>query len=128
MKLDAKHFKAINFMCMGMSNAETARELNVCPETISKWRSDFDFKARLNASLKENDEFIREKMRLLSTKAVDSLVSVLDDPETPAQDKITASLKVLEINKVSQGYIGSSNAKTLEQEKKQDDFLEEYNL
>ena len=50
------------------------------------------------------------------------------DVEAPHKERLTASLKVLEIINIKPSYIGSTNPQVLRKEKEQDDLLEQYNL
>ena len=47
MKLNPTHYLAIDMLACGESNKAIAEKLNVAPETVSKWRGDFDFQAAL---------------------------------------------------------------------------------
>jgi len=114
MKLTAQNHRAIELLAAGNNGKDTAEKLNLTQETISRWRGDFDFRARLNDILMDNQEAVGERLRQLSTLALETLEITLKDDQTPARDKITASLKVLELAKVTPQKIGSSDAKTLQ--------------
>jgi uncharacterized protein YjcR len=47
---------------MGLTNKAVAEELNIAPETISHWKSDFTFQAELNVLLKFNQESIQDRL------------------------------------------------------------------
>ncbi len=62
MKLIPQHHKATELFSMGLTNKAVAEELNIAPETISHWKSDFTFQAELNVLLKFNQESIQDRL------------------------------------------------------------------
>lgn len=58
MKLSPQHRRAITLLSEGLPNKIVAQELNIVPETISRWRADFDFKSSLNSLLSENQALL----------------------------------------------------------------------
>ncbi len=128
MKLTAKHHLAISFLASGLNNKETAEEIDVTPEAISRWKADFDFKAELNSLLKVAQEEAQNKLRSLSSLALSTIEEIIQDIDLPAKDRLNASIKVLELMNVKAGVIGSTNASVLKSEKEQSELLESYNL
>lgn len=128
MRLTAKHHLAISFLASGLNNKETAEEIDVTPEAISRWKADFDFKAGLNSLLKVAQEEAQNKLRFLSSLALSTIEEIIQDIDLPAKDRLNASIKVLELMNVKAGVIGSTNASVLKSEKEQSELLESYNL
>ncbi len=128
MKLTPQHHKAIELFSTGLTNKAVAEELNIAPETISRWKSDFTFQAELNALLKFNQESIQDRLRHLSSTALDTIEAVMLDNKATRKDRLTASLKILEIAGVTAQNIGSTNPQALEKEKAERDFLESLSM
>lgn len=126
MKLSPQHHQAIILLSEGLNNKEVADRLGVAHETISRWKADFNFQAELNTVLKANHEAQTEKLRRLSSVALDTIEQVMLDGGTPHRDKLTAAFKVLEITKLRQSSLGSRNASTLEQQHKESELLGQY--
>ncbi len=124
MKLTPQHHKAIELFSTGLTNKAVAEELNIAPETISRWKSDFAFQAELNRLLRFNQEAIQDRLSHLSTVALDTIEAVMTDNEAPHKDRLTASIKLLEIAQVTAKNIGSTDPQTLEKEKAERAFLE----
>lgn len=123
MKLTPQHHKAIEALAMGENNKSVAEKLNLAPETVSRWRSDFDFQAALNSVLAENRESTKDRLRHLSGVALETIEAIMTDSEAPAKDRLTAALKVLEFSKLSVGRVPSTDAAILRKEKAQNDFM-----
>ena len=118
----------VTLLARGSNGKDTAEKLGVTTETVSRWRSDFDFQAALNQLLIEAQQESKDKLRHLSSVALATLEDLMSDLDTSAKDRLTAALKILEITNVKTGVIGSTNANVLKSEKEQDDLLESYNL
>ncbi len=126
MKITAQHHKAIILLAEGMNNKSVAEALGVAPETVSRFKNDYDFQAELNKVLNANHASSQEKLRHLSNIALSTIEAVLLDGETPPRDKLTAAFKVLEITRLRQGNIGSTNPATLEKQAQDDKLLDGY--
>ncbi len=126
MKLTPQHHKAIILLSEGLNNKEVAEQLKLAPETISRYKADFNFKAELNSLLNANLEAQQDKLRSLTSVALETIESVLVDNEAPHRDKITAAFKVLELTRLKQGRIGSSNPTTLQKQSEEDSLLDSY--
>jgi len=124
MKLSPQHRRAISLLAQGMSNKAAAEELGLAPETVSRWKSDFDFKAALNELLQENQRAQQERLRALSSTALTTIETIMTDSTTPAKDRLTAALKVLELTQIAPEKIGSSNADVLAKEDENNKFFE----
>jgi len=128
MKLSAQHLKAIEALAMGKNVKNVAKELGIAPETVSRWRGDFEFQASLNAMLEEARQSTKDRLRHLSNVALDTVEEILTDCEAPHKDRVTAAFKILELVSTSTGNIGSTNAAVLKREKEQSDLLESYGM
>ncbi len=128
MKLSEKHHLAITLLATGLNSKETAEQIGVTPEAISRWKADFDFKAELNAMLKTIQVEAQDKLRHLSNIALSTIEEIMLDSDSPAKDRLSASIKVLELANIKTGVVGSSNASVLRNQKEQDDLLESYHL
>ncbi len=128
MKLTEKHYLAITLLATGLTSKETAEQVGVTPEAVSRWKADFKFKAELNMMLKTAQIEAQDKLRHLSSLALSTIEEIMLDCEAPHKERLTASLKILEIVKIKPPYIGSTNPQVLRKEKEQDDLLESYNL
>ena len=124
MKLTTQHTRAIELLALGETGRSTAQKLGVSEETVSRWKSDFDFMAALNSLLQDNKEAVQARLRSLSDVALQTIESVMRDPETPAKEKLSASFKVLELTSINAPEIGSDNPAKLKQKKQSYDFLE----
>lgn len=128
MKIEPKHHKAIDLLITGSSINLIAKELNVRRETISIWKNDFDFQAQLNKALKANSEAAQERLRHLSGIALETIEKIMKDTDSPAKDRLTAAVKILDITQLSIGEIGSTNPDILQKEQQQNDLLDAYML
>jgi len=124
MKLTPQHHRAIELFTTGMNNKGVADAVNVTPECVSRWMADFEFKGALNELLSSNQEATRERLRHLSIIALETIESLMIDIETPARDRLTAALKVIELSDVKVGRVGSSNAEVLAKEEENNKFFE----
>ena len=128
MKLTAQNLKAIELLASGVNGKDTSEKIGVTPETISRWRSDFAFQAELNKLLVIAQQESSDKIRHLATVALDTLETLITDTDTPPKEKLTASIKILELVNVKSCSIGSTNATVLEKEYQQDKLLESFHL
>jgi len=128
MKLTPRHNKAIELLASGATVKNVAEKLGIAPETVSRWRGDFDFQAALNALLHESQTAARERLWHLSGVALDTVEEILTDSEAPPKDRLQAAFKVIQITETSAGHVGSTNAAVLKREKEQSDLLESYGM
>ena len=123
MNLKPVHHKAILLMAEGQTNKAIAESLKVAPETVSSWRGDYDFKAALNKLLQANNQYQQDKIRTMATTALDTIENLMNDSECPPKDRLTAALKILELNKLSAGHIGETDPVLLQAEEQQSEEL-----
>ncbi len=128
MKLKPIHHQAILLFAANCKNKDIAEKLKVAPETISVWRNDYAVQAEINKILEANNKAASDKMRSLSMVALETIESVLVDNKAPHRDRLTAAIKVLELNRVSQSRIGATNAAVLAKEAEEDKLLSGYGL
>jgi len=126
MKLTPTHLKACDLLASGMSNMEVSKEINTAPETVSRWKNDFDFAARYNGILNARQTAAEEGLRELSAIAIDTIKSIMTDTEAPSRERLAAALKIIEVNKLRPARMQSSNPVELEEEKKRDELLGDY--
>lgn len=124
MKLTPQHYKAIELLAMGGNNKSVAERLDIAPETVSRWRSDFEFQAAMNKIIDEAQKTAKDRLRHLSGVALETIENVLLDKETPPRDRMTAAFKILELTQVSAPKIGSTNARVLKAKKEENDLFE----
>jgi len=128
MKLKPIHHQAILLMAANSSNKDIAETLKVAPETVSVWRNDYAVQAELNKILEANNKAASDKMRSLSMVALETIAEVLTDKQAPHKDRLTAAIKVLELNRVKQSRIGATSEAVLANEAKEDELLGNYGL
>ena len=130
MRIEPKHEKAITLMVQGLNCKTVAEQIGVSPETVSRWRGDHSFKAALNTQLKAINEYQQDKLRAMATTALSTIESLMNDTETPAKDRLTAALKILEITQLETRDISIADAKILKAQAREDIEIYEdlYNL
>jgi len=95
--MNAQHHRAIALLAEGMSNKQTAEALSIAPETVSRYKSDADFKEELNSVLLANKEASADRLNSLAGVALDTIKELMTDKNTPPKERLTASLKVIEL-------------------------------
>lgn len=72
--LTKKQLLAINLLVMeGLNQRETAKELGLSPITITRW-------FKLDEFVDEYNKTIRHKISVLSSKAINRIVKLIDSP------------------------------------------------
>ncbi|MFK5948156.1 MAG: hypothetical protein QM500_05235 [Methylococcales bacterium] len=128
MKLKPIHHQAILLFSANCKNKDIAEKLKVTPETVSVWRNDYAVQAELNKILEASNQAASDKMRSLSIIALETINGILTDKEAPTRDRLTAAIKVLELNRISQSRIGATNEAVLAKEAEEDSLLSGYGL
>ena len=123
MRIEPKHEKAITLMVQGLNCKTVAEQIGVSPETVGRWRGDYVFKAALNTQLKAVNEYQQDKLKAMATTALDTIENLMNDSECPPKDRLTAALKILELNKLSAGHIGETDPVLLQAEEQQSEEL-----
>ena len=128
MKLTPQHHKAIEALAMGENNKSVAEKLNIAPETISRWRADFDFQATMNAIIEETQKTTKDRLRYLSSVALETIENVMLDSEAPQATRVSAAFKVLELTRVRFAPIGSQDARVLAKRQAEDEYMNNIGL
>jgi|GEM_PF-4400909 len=97
MKITPQHEEAALMLSQGMTNKAVAEKLGIAPETVSRWRSEAGFQDIIQQLLDESRDAAKNRIIQLSSKALDTIESVLTSSEASAKDKLTAAFKVIEI-------------------------------
>lgn len=85
-------WKAIDLMLQGQRDGEIAKALKVQRQTINGWRNhDEDFQEAFNQARLQTWEESQERLRLLCSRAIDTLNRALDE------DNVQAALGVLKV-------------------------------
>ena len=101
---------AVQLVAQGRSGREIAKQLSVTEETISRWKKQPIFIARVNEILGQLREGIQQKMRNLVFQALEILETEFSDKEN--KNKANIALKLLQNYKFVQLFdqkIGSDN-------------------
>lgn len=89
--------RAVLMVASGMTGVAIAAELDVTPETVSRWKQESAFQAEVNALLHETRAFVRRRMGVLASKAISIVESALDDAKLAPGDRLKAAFKVLDM-------------------------------
>ena len=128
MKLKPVHHEAVLLFVSGTSNKDIAKKLKVTPETVSIWKNDYAIQAEINKILHHNSNAVSDKLRALSATALETIEDIMQDKEAAPKERLTASLKILELNRVHPSSIGATNETVLKKEAEQDNLLNAYGL
>lgn len=126
MKINAVHQEAIVLIASGLNNKRVAKQLDIAQETVSRWKSDYNFRALLNQQLNSNHQFNQNKLRSLTSTALSTIEQVMTDEDAPHRDRMTAALKIIELTKLKQGNIGATSPAALKRQEEQDALLDSY--
>ena len=108
--LNENQLLAVQLVAQGRSGREIAKQLSVTEETISRWKKQPIFIARVNEILGQLREGIQQKMRNLVFQALEILETEFSDKEN--KNKANIALKLLQNYKFVQLFdqkIGSDN-------------------
>lgn len=94
--LSAKQQKAVLLSVQGMSQRDIAQELEVTPETVSRWQNRPDFSAAKNSLLEEARASTASKLRTLAEKAVETLEQLLEAKDTSDSVKLSTARLVVQ--------------------------------
>lgn len=128
MKLKPVHHEAVLLFVAGVGNKDISKKLKVTPETVSIWKHDYAIQAEINKILLHNSNAVSDKLRALSSIALETIEAIMQDKEAAPKERLTASLKILELNRVRPSSIGATNEAVLKKEAEQDDLLNSYGL
>ncbi|MEN9222792.1 MAG: hypothetical protein Q6M04_10185 [Thermostichus sp. BF3_bins_97] len=94
--LSQVQMRAAGLMILGWSNEQVAQELGIHPCTVAHWKSDSKFLGYLNLLQQEANERILEKVVAASTKALDALEQMIEDPKLSWMQKLNVAGRILE--------------------------------
>ncbi len=80
--LKPKQEQAAFLLASGMLGKDVANTVGVTPETISSWRKDENFEICINRYRLEYVESARERLRLMTGKALSALEELIDKGST----------------------------------------------
>ena len=92
--LNENQLLAVQLVAQGRSGREIAKQLSVTEETISRWKKQPIFIARVNEILGQLREGIQQKMRNLVFQALEILETEFSDKEN--KNKANIALKLLQ--------------------------------
>lgn len=95
---DRKHIAALR-TAGGARARDIAKELEVRPETVSRWRQEPAFQAFVAHYRREILQAAADRMRSLTNKAVATIEGILDNPDAPPEDRLRAAKLILEQTK-----------------------------
>jgi hypothetical protein len=101
-------YKALDSLLQGVSKEEVARLVECSPRSIHRWLKTPNFKAKFNEGKRIAFEEATNKLTIGSSRAVDKLFTLIDNPETPPQVVcraceivLTNSVKLSEISELN---------------------------
>lgn len=94
LKPKATHF--LQNLMVASTIEEACRMTKISKKTAYKYMDDPEFKQEHLEAKREAMKLITARLQRLSSKALDTLENVLDDPEANPSTKVTASKNVLE--------------------------------
>lgn len=101
--LTATQLRAARLLARGATGIETARVLDIAPETVSRWRREPAFTAELRRAIelgKDGDP--RTRVEALTPRALDALEAVLTNAKTDPALKVRAAEVLLSFAAVFQ--------------------------
>jgi AcrR family transcriptional regulator len=118
--------KVVLALAQGHTTTQAAQAAGIHRSTVYEWlKNDPGFAAALRQSRREYVRTLRDQMKELSSIALRTLRSLLEDPETPAPVRLRAALAVLERPRYpQQGWNLPESLNTT----RQDDFLQNFAL
>lgn len=83
-------------MVAGWSNEQVAQELGIHPCTVAHWKADERFTGYLNLLQHEANQRILERVVAVSSKVLDHLEGMIENPNSSWMQKLTVAGKILE--------------------------------
>jgi len=94
--LKPKAIKLLQNLMVASTIEEAAEMTKIAKTTAYKYMDDPEFKQAHLEAKREAMKLVTARLQRLSSKALDTLEDVLDDPEANPSTKVTASKNVLE--------------------------------
>ena len=125
-KLSPQQLQVATALAQGRTVSAAAREAGVHRGTIHHWfRKEPEFKVAASEAKQEYVAKLNDDLRDLSALALDTLRSLLDDPDTPHAVRLKAALAVLERPQFPEhGWSLPERVEPLQQQKLVDGFAE----
>lgn len=88
---------AVQLLASGKNGRQVAEQLEIGEDTVSRWRNhDADFKAAINAILRDVEDSNQCHLRRLASNALLVLEEIMQNPEESASDRIKAAGLILD--------------------------------
>ncbi len=88
--------KVLTLLASGAPLSHAAEAAGVSRQTIYNWQNSTPaFAQSLQEALAEYTENLKDKLQLLSAKALDALLQIIDDPKAPYGVRLRAALTIL---------------------------------
>ena len=120
--------QAADLLALGQRAGDVAQAVGTTPEVIAEWRQTPLFMAAVNAQLQDARESTRQRLRGLASVALDTVEQVIGDPAAPAQLRLQAALKVLDLvgaKDYAKAEIGSADPADVAKEQQRDRFMKD---
>lgn len=95
-KLSPKQTKAIALLLQGRTIESTAKAVGVSSQAIDDWFKKTEFREQLNQGKDRIYGAVVSRLTILATKAIDALIEVFDDTNTPPSARVAAAKVTLE--------------------------------
>ena len=114
MSLSIEQQRAIDLLMTGASDREVAEELGMARETITRWRNYHpEFQAELNRRRRALWDHGLDRLRLLFPEAVDTLRTVVKDPNN--RDAVKVALEIVKMADLPESFLAHTGPKKAEE-------------
>ncbi len=120
--------RAVDLLALGQRAGDVAQAVGTTVEEIAAWRQEPVFAAAMNVQLQDVRESTRQRLRALASMALDTVEQVLGDQGVPAQLRLQAALKVLDLvgaKEHAKAEIGSTDPADVAKEQQRDRFMKD---
>ena len=94
-KLSVEQLNAIDILVLGKTDQETAKAVGVARETVNRWKNENPyFAAELNKQRKQLWRANGDRLRALTTKAVDAIETALDGGDSKAAIEVLKAVGI----------------------------------
>ncbi len=131
MNLNNQQLVAIRLLASGMRSKNTAEQVGVSPETISRWRKIPEFIAAMNEIQGDAHDDTRDALRSLQNEAVNAVKDILVSPDTPPKVRLEAALTVFDLTEIreeSRRAVGPCDAKAVKDQAAWKDYAHQQKL
>ncbi len=95
-RLSQAELRAAGLLVAGLSNTQVAAELGIHPCTVAHWKSNERFLGYMNLLQHDANQMLLKRVVAASTKALDTLERMVEDPNATWMQKLTISTKILQ--------------------------------